>query len=343
MEKLTYKKPKGTIDIFNNEYDKLIYYKSKLEDLFKSNGGIALQTPVFELENILLNKYGEEAENKLIYKIENYGSKSCEKYALRYDLTIPLERFLIENRVKKLRRYSIDKVYRKDKPSDGRFREFYQADFDIIGENNTNMINEFILLKMANSFLQFANLNEYKIYCNDTNNLKAILIDKLKINPNNFKKICLTIDKLDKYKFEELEEELTENGIEKTQLLNLKKMLNENEPICQTTKINFNKLKTFCKNFDDKLIFSPSLARGLEYYNGFIWEIKILHTNQTIISGGRYDNLIPNTSMIGISFGLTRILNLLEYTPNVWKELYYITSIGKTINIDIKLKIMNFL
>ena len=140
MTTVIYKKPKGTIDFYDIEYDKFNYYKNKLEELFKQNGGIGLETPAFELENILLNKYGQEAENKLIFKLENFGSESSEKYALRYDLTIPLERFIIENGIKKIRRYEINKVYRRDQPSDGRFREFYQGDFDIVGENNTDMI-----------------------------------------------------------------------------------------------------------------------------------------------------------------------------------------------------------
>lgn len=342
---LIYKKAKGTIDIYDVEYEKLSYYKSQLEKIFKENGGIPLETPVFELENILLNKYGQEAENKLIFKLENYGSDSSEKYALRYDLTVPLERFLMENGIKKLRRYGINKVYRRDQPSDGRYREFYQGDFDIVGENNTDMINEFLLLKMASSFLKFCGFTEYQILINDTVNLKSILVDKLGINPDNFKNICQTIDKLDKYEYNELIDELNQKGLTLEQITNLKILLDLNEPICDTTKTNFNKLKTYCKNFDfdDKLMFVSSMARGLDYYNGFIWEIKVNSFKSTIISGGRYDNLIPGTSMIGISFGLSRMMGLLKYKEDIWKELYYITSIGKSINFEIKLKVMAFL
>ncbi len=342
---IIYKKAKGTMDLYGVDYEKMNWYKSILEGIFKANGGIPLETPVFELENILLNKYGKEAENKLIFKLENYGSDFSEKYALRYDLTIPLERFLIENGIEKIRRYAISKVYRRDQPSDGRYREFYQADFDIVGENNTDMINEFVLLKMANDFLQLCGFTEYKILINDTFNLKNIVVDKLGVKSENFKNICQTIDKLDKYEYEELVHELNQKGLSFEQIANLKILLESNEPIFPTTNTNFAKLKTHCKNFgfDDKLIFSPNMARGLDYYNGFIWEIKLSPLKSTIISGGRYDNLVSNTSMIGISFGLSRMIGLLKYKEDVWKELYYITSIGKTINFEIKLKVMAFL
>ena len=345
MNTIIYKKPKGTVDIYDIEYEKMGYYKSCLEELFKANGGIALETPVFELENILLNKYGQEAENKLIFKLENYGSDSSEKYALRYDLTVPLERFLIENGIKKMRRYEIDKVYRRDQPSDGRFREFYQGDFDIVGENNADMINEFVLLKMANSFLKLCGFTEYQIFVNDTSNLKTIIVDKLGVDPTKFKNICQTIDKLDKYEYSELVEELNQKGLNPVQIENLKILLDLNKPICDTTKNNYDKLKAYCKSFgfDEKISFVSNMARGLDYYNGFIWEIKIDSFKPTIISGGRYDNLIPNTSMIGISFGLSRMMGLLKYKEDAWKKLYYITSIGKTINLDIKLKVMAFL
>ncbi len=343
---LIYKKPKGTIDFFNDKYDKLVFYKNKLEKLFRENGGLPLETPTFELENILLNKYGEEAENKLIFSIKNIdiNNENSEKYSLRYDLTIPLERFVIENGIKKLRRYSIGKVYRRDQPSVGRYREFYQADFDIIGEDNNDMINEFILLKMVNTFLQECNINNYKILINDTNNLKYMLINELNIDIKNFKNICQTIDKLDKYTFEEIKTELKSKDLDEIQISKLEKLVKLNEPINNSTIINYNKLKSYSNyfNFDDKLYFTSSLARGLDYYNGFIFEIKIDNFAPTIISGGRYDNLIPNTTMIGISFGLSRILDLLNYDINDWNETYYITTIGK-IDFDIKLKILSFL
>ena len=334
---IIYKKPKGTIDIYGTEYEKLNFYKLELENIFKKNGAIPLETPIYELENILLHKYGQEAENKLIFKLENSGSEESDKYALRYDLTVPLERFIRENGIKKIRRYSIGKVYRRDQPSIGRFREFYQGDFDIVGENNSDMINEFVLLKMADSFLKLCNLTDYQILINDTSNLKYILIDTLGINPNNFKNICQTIDKLDKYDYCGLVEELKQKGLCQEQITNLKLLLDSKEPSCDSTLTAFNKLKGYCKNwnFDDKLIFTPSMARGLDYYNGFIWEIKINSFKSTIISGGRYDNLIPNTSMVGISFGLSRMLGMLKYEESVWNNLYYITSIGKSINLEI--------
>lgn len=206
------------------------------------------------------------------------------------------------------------------------------------------MINEFILLKMANTFLKKCNLQNYEILINDTNNLKYILIQRIGIDKNNFKNICQTIDKLDKYNFEELENEFVSKGLTEEQINDLKVILEVNEILNEDTRVNYDKLKSYCKElgFSDKIKFTSSLARGLDYYNGFIWEIKIKGFSPTIISGGRYDNLIPNTTMIGISFGLSRMMNLLSYQETEWKELCYLTSIGKIALID-KLKIMNIL
>lgn len=381
------KTPIGTIDLYDESYDDIKKYINYIETLFINYGGKGLETPMFEIRENLLAKYGEEAENVLIYNLADNGSDTStkEKYTLRYDLTIPKVRYIMSNNIIKDRIYSIGKVFRRDNPSLGRFREFYQADFDIIGESNTTMINEYLLFKMIKQFideLRFNFLNigsniesnvkiNYKIYINFTQNLYYMLIEQLKIDQLMFKKICSTIDKLDKYSFDELVTEFKIKGLLDDQIEQLKCFLFNNiEPIDQYSNNMWKKLQhliSFDDDLFDKIVFCPSLARGLDYYNGIIYEVKISSEidnasniiSSSIISGGRYDNLIPNTSLIGLSFGLSRIISIINKIKEdilltksngpsnnlgqinfQWKNLYYMTSM-KDILFEDKIKYWN--
>lgn len=345
MEIITNRKtPTGTYDIFSDLYDISKEYISYLEELFKQYGGKGLETPVFEIRDNLLNKYGEEAESLLIYNLQDTGGDDQEKYTLRYDLTIPKIRYILSNRIQKDRIYSIGKVYRRDTPSNGRSREFYQADFDIIGESNETMINEYLLFKMVKDFMKKICM-DYTIYINFTYNLYFILCNQLQIKEKDFKKICSVIDKLDKCKFEEIIDELKNKGLVQDQIDRLKDFLQETQPIEKKSIELNNKLLELLK--DDillkKIKYTSTLARGLDYYNGIIYEIKLNDNNLSIISGGRYDELIQNKTLIGISFGLSRILNIIKpKVRNEWKNIYYLTSM-KNINLQDKIKIWNLL
>ena len=376
------KTPIGTIDIYDVTYDELKRYIFFIETLFIQYGGKGLETPMFEIRENLLSKYGEEAENLLIYNLVDTNnddssnattnSNTREKYTLRYDLTIPKVRHIVSNNIIKDRIYSIGKVFRRDNPSLGRYREFYQADFDIIGESNTSMINEYLLFKMIKQFmtqLNMAQLNmtqlniDYKIYINFTQNLKWILIDQLKCDVSMFKKICSTIDKLDKCNFTDLINEFKQKGLDDEQIILLKTLLFESSEPRDTESNNLFKKLINLINLDtelpNKVIFCPTLARGLDYYEGIIYEVKIissqLDTSPSIISGGRYDNLIPNTTLIGLSFGLSRIISIMNrlvektsiYSLSsqvnfVWKEQYYLSSM-KGIKLEDKIKYWNLL
>ena len=337
------KPPKGTLDLYSDDYDKINYYKTYLEQIFIQEGGIGLETPVFELRENLMGKYGEEAETKLVFNLEDTCSDSSEKYTLRYDLTIPKMRFIQSKSIDKARIYSVGKVYRRDNPSVGRFREFYQADFDIVGENSSSLINELVLLKMADKFIRENNLGQYKILINDTANLKYLLIDKLQINSNKFKSVCSTIDKLDKYSFEEIEEELKTKGLSIEQISILKDELSKSIPTNPSSGILIDKLIQMTKpyGFNNRIQFAPHMARGLDYYNGVIFEIVLDNFKSTVISGGRYDGLVKKTTLIGISFGLTRMIDLLEEkkSKSKWKQLYMLTCILNSISLETKLKI----
>ena len=152
------KTPIGTMDLYDASYDEIQKIIKYLETLFVNYGGKGLETPMFEIRENLLSKYGEEAENLLIFNLSDTGSDTQEKYTLRYDLTIPKIRHIISNNIIKERIYSIGKVFRRDNPSLGRYREFYQADFDIIGESNESMINEYLMFKMIKQFMNDLNI-----------------------------------------------------------------------------------------------------------------------------------------------------------------------------------------
>ncbi len=331
-----YKIPKGCKDLVGSDYDKFKYVKDIIEKHFINTDGKYLETPVFERTDVLLGKYGQEAETKLVYNIEENGGESL---TLRYDLTVPFTRYILENRIEKMKRYSIGKVYRRDNPNEksGRFREFYQCDFDILGEDNKTMMAESTLLKMAVDILNELGIDNYKIYINDINNMKKILVENVGVPEDLWKKMCPTIDKLDKQKFEELENEF-KNIYSEIDLVKLRNELEKNTPSNEETNKNWNMLLDIAKiwNFDDKLTFTNSLARGLDYYSGFVWEIKWNKGDSTIIAGGRYDKLL-NKSLVGISFGISRMISLME-TPYQfeWKDIYYVTRLGI---VDYKIKL----
>jgi histidyl-tRNA synthetase len=322
---MEYNKPKGTIDYFGESSDKLKFISKIIENNFVKNGGEYIETPVFENKEVIMSKYGDEAENKLIYEIEDNGG---HKLVLRYDLTVPFTRWIKENGIDKIRRYSIGKVYRRDNPniSQGRFREFYQADFDILGETSNNFSAELLILNMIKQILFDLNLTDFTILVNFTDNLKKILIDDLKVPFNNFKSICSTIDKLDKTEYKNIIPELQQKGLSEEQIIMLECKLKEpfkNDLLDELLDI-YN-LKKFVK-------YKTSLARGLDYYDGIIFEVKLKNNNSTIIAGGRYDGLL-NKPLIGFSIGITRLMQFykLKNEENNWKDEYYLTCIG---NID---------
>ncbi len=338
-----YKIPKGTCDYFNENANKLNYIKDISTNIFEKYGGKYLETPVFELKNIIMGKYGDEAENKLVYEIDDNGG---EKLVLRYDLTIPFVRFLKENGIKKIKRYSIGKVYRRDNPNtkQGRYREFYQADFDIVGEDNNSMIAECTIFKMICEILDKLNIKNYKILINDTDNLKEILIDVLQIPESNFKNVCSSIDKLDKVTFQDIRKELEDKGLNNQQINDLEIIIKSNELYCKKTESRLDKISNIADvwNIKDKLEYNFSLARGLDYYNGIIFEVKIKDFPSSICAGGRYDNIIDNNTFIGFSLGITRIMNLITYdNSNIWKPIYNFTTLGNISYYD-KIKMIEY-
>ena len=304
-------------------------------NVFKKHGAVEIDTPVFELKEILIGKYGEDT--KLIYDLKDQGG---EEISLRYDLTVPLARYMAVQNLAQIKRYQIGKVYRRDQPqkTKGRFREFYQCDFDIAGSGYGLMIPEVEVLKVTVEILNNLDIGKFYIKLNHRMLLSAIT-EICGIDQNKFYAVCSSIDKLDKETYENVEKELINKGIkpeqakkllvysklngkpkellEKLKLMNefienskAKKSLEELEILFEY--INLMNIENYCR-------FDLSLSRGLDYYTGLIYEAVLINEGKigSICGGGRYDNLIGMFSSkkipsVGVSIGIERIFGLLE-------------------------------
>lgn len=332
--KTLYKCPKGTIDIALATYEQLKFVKEQLETVFICYGGKPLETPVFERHDVLMGKYGEEADTKLIYELAETGG---EHLALRYDHTLPFVRYVIENSITKMRRYTIGRVYRRDQPSTARFREFYQADFDILGEDSQSMLTEATIFKLIYEGLAAIGLgpNDFTIYYNYTGNLRAIL-DAVGVSDINFKAACAIIDKLDKQPFDELIAEFTKY-IDADKLPELRRLLTNNTILDSTSAASDVLLKEATDAWRCPATFMPSLARGLDYYNGLIFEVKLRNgvSTASVVSGGRYDGLVPGNTLIGVSFGISRIMSLMTIRiPDRLEQRVFVTTLGSVSRTD---------
>jgi len=322
-----YKLPKGTLDLVGSEYDRIQEICQRAEQEFTRAGGIPLETPVFERTDVLLGKYGEEADTKLIYRLADDGG---EPLALRYDLTVPFARHIKETGRAQMRRYSIGKVYRRDQPNiaAGRYREFIQADFDIYGEAQEGMLAEATLLNSIVRVLNGLGLR-FTILVNDVRNLYYVLNTAVGAVENP-RKICSIIDKLDKQTFASLTEEFLAAGLTAAQIGTLEPLLASTAPTLPETATAYQALLDLAEvfGFRDNLRFTNSLARGLDYYTGFIWEFKLEGVASSVAAGGRYDGLL-GAPTVGISLGISRLASVLPYTATPeWRDAYYVTTVG---------------
>lgn len=324
--------PKGTNDYSPEESTLYTNVLDKIKSIFTLHGAVPLETPVFELKSILLNKYGEDY--KLIYDVHD-GS-----LALRYDLTVPFARYMSMNKLKKMKKYQIGKVYRRDQPSknQGRLREFVQADFDIAGEGLPMMIDS-ELICIINHILSTVYKGEFIIRVNDRRILFGIL-ELCNIDELLFGSVCSTIDKMDKMNLHEINSEFIDKGLNNeqiTKLFEFIKLKGKENILFKLMETNlYIKYKDvidelillfrYCDNLNcsKNLIIDLSLARGLDYYTGLIIEGTYLNKEiGSVVGGGRYDNLISNLSgsdkiipCAGFSIGVTRIVSLLTKDLN---------------------------
>lgn len=334
---LILKTPKGMRDIGPN----LAWQRKRIfqiiTDVFERHGAQPLDTPVCERREILAGKYGEEA--KLIYNLEDQGG---EALSLRYDLTVPFARFLGQNKIQAMTRYHIAKVYRRDNPSitKGRFREFYQCDIDFAGKFDTMMADAEcleVLCEILNSIklpYDFSIRINHRCVLNGMFQVAGVPLDK-------FKPICSSIDKLDKMSWEEVKKEMcTEKGLDEKVADIIGSYIKKSGDISlidellqgefgqnSDAKKGLDELKTLYTyashmGTSDYLRFDLSLARGLDYYTGLIFEAVALGDVEvgSIAAGGRYDNLVSNllenpnfdVPCVGLSVGVERLFAILE-------------------------------
>ena len=341
--------PKGTRDFSPVEMTRRTYLFDTIKEVFRTFGYAPLETPAMENLSTLMGKYGEEGD-KLLFKILNSGdftqkmtpelmenpaalaAKICEK-GLRYDLTVPFARFVVQHQnelVFPFKRYQVQPVWRADRPQKGRYREFYQCDVDAIG--SPSLYYEFELVQIVEAV--FAKLGigvKLKI-----NNRKILFgIAETIGHADKMIDITVAIDKLDKIGLENVKKELAERGIEEEAIEKLIPILSlcgtSREKLAKMAEIiggsetgmkgirEMEQLFDYIENSDCglEIEIDLSLARGLNYYTGAIFEVKAKdYEIGSICGGGRYDDLtgifgLPNTSGVGISFGADRIYDVM--------------------------------
>lgn len=311
---------------------------TSIKRVFKRHGGVEIDTPVFELKEVLTGKYGEDS--KLIYDLADQGG---EMLSLRYDLTVPFARFLAMNSVGNIKRYHIAKVYRRDQPvlSRGRYREFYQCDFDIAGAYSP-MVPDAEVITVATEILSDLPVGPFSIKLNHRKLLDAIF-DICGVPADKFRPICSAVDKLDKASWEEVKLEMVqEKGLAEKSADKIGTYVLFSGPPKKLWQ-QFNDEKKFGDHKDAdvamgdlKLLFDYldamgslphvsfdlSLARGLDYYTGVIYEAVLTDGTSTvgsIAAGGRYDNLVGmfspsgiQTPCVGVSIGIERVFTIME-------------------------------
>ncbi len=344
--------PKGTRDFGPIEMAKRNYIFDTIRKVYALYGFQQIETPAMETLHTLMGKYGEEGD-KLLFKVLNSGdylskitndelaehnslrlsSKLCEK-GLRYDLTVPFARYVVMHREElqlPFKRYQIQPVWRADRPQKGRYREFYQCDADVVGSDS--LLNEVELMQIVDTvFSQFGIRVQIKI-----NNRKILTgIAEVIGAADKIVDITVAIDKLDKIGIEKVNEELKNDGLGDEAIEKLQPIIalqgSNDEKLDIITKVLgssevglkgveelrfiLNALKK--SGLNNEIQLDLTLARGLNYYTGAIFEVKALDTPMgSITGGGRYDNLtgifgMPGLSGVGISFGADRIYDVLD-------------------------------
>ena len=350
--------PKGTRDFSPMEMAKRNYIFDTIKQVYQLYGFQQIETPAMETLGTLMGKYGEEGD-KLLFKVLNSGdflskvtseelnernslhlaAKLCEK-GLRYDLTVPFARYVVMHREElqlPFKRYQMQPVWRADRPQKGRYREFWQFDGDIVGSDS--LLNEVELMQIVDTvFSRFGVRVQIKI-----NNRKILSgIAEVIGAAEKIVDITVAIDKLDKIGLDNVNQELREDGLSEEQIEKLQPIITlegTNDEKLNTIAEVLNSSETGLKGVEEiryildmlktsglknEIQLDLTLARGLNYYTGAIFEVKALDVPMgSILGGGRYDNLtgifgMPGISGVGISFGIDRIfdvLNALEAYP----------------------------
>ena len=361
--------PKGTRDFGPVEMARRNYIFDTIRSVYALYGFQQIETPSMENLSTLMGKYGEEGD-KLLFKILNSGdfmrgvteeniredstnrlaARLCEK-GLRYDLTVPFARYVVQHREEltlPFRRFQIQPVWRADRPPKGRYREFYQCDADVVGSDS--LLNEVELMQIVDTVFQKFGIR----VCIKINNRKILTgIAEMIGQADKIVDITVAIDKLDKIGLDNVNAELRENGLPEEAIERLQpiiKLSGTNDEKLATMREVLRDSETGLKGIDEvefvlkksrlknPLELDLTLARGLNYYTGCIFEVKALDVEiGSITGGGRYDNLtgifgMPGLSGVGISFGADRIYDVLNQL-----DLY-----PKTVSTATQLLFINF-
>jgi histidyl-tRNA synthetase len=356
MAKPTVSLPQGTRDFGPDTVRKRNYIFSVIRYVFEKYGFQPLETPAMENLDTLMGKYGEEGD-RLIFKILNNGlgdptniekskkgfelalqgknSKELTERALRYDLTIPFARYVAMNQAKlhfPFRRYQLQPVWRADRPQRGRYREFYQCDADVVGSKS--LLNE---VELASVYAEVFKKLSLKVAIKLNNRKILAALAAASAGADKLTDITVAIDKLDKIGLEKVEEELKAKGLGEDQVTIIRRYLNiagnNNEKLASLDKLlgaeplareGLEELRWILdflaatSGSDLPIEIDFTLARGLNYYTGTIFEVKSLDVQMgSIGGGGRYDDLtglfgVPGIPGVGISFGVDRIYDVLE-------------------------------
>ncbi len=327
--------PAGTRDFGPDEMIRRTWIFDTIRGVFRTYGFLPLETPAMENLSTLLGKYGEEGD-KLLFRIQNSGEKAAlpPEKGLRYDLTVPFARYVVQHRndiTFPFRRYQIQPVWRADRPQKGRYREFYQCDVDIIGSKS--LLNEVELIRIVEEVFNRLKINVLL----KVNNRKILYgIAETIGHADRMTDLTVAIDKLEKIGLDKVNEELAEKGFSAEAVQKLQPILalsgTNREKLAQLTDVLKNSETgmlgiaevTDILNYTEALgvaldiELDLSLARGLNYYTGAIFEVKAKdYAIGSICGGGRYDDLtgifgMPDTSGVGISFGADRIYDVLS-------------------------------
>lgn len=359
--------PKGARDFLPEQMRIREQAFAAIRRVFKRHGAVEIDTPVFELKEVLTGKYGEDS--KLIYDLADQGG---ELLSLRYDLTVPFARFLAMNSVGNIKRYHMAKVYRRDNPqiTKGRYREFYQCDFDVAG-NFPPMVADAEVITVAHEILSELPIGGFMIKLNHRGILDAIF-EISGVPSEKFRTICSAVDKLDKATWEEVKAEMVdEKGLDPAVADKIGKFVTFNgEPRKLWQEMMDQKvfgdhagalsamssMKTLFDFLEamgsiGSISFDMSLARGLDYYTGVIYEAVLTDGTSSmgsIAAGGRYDNLVgmfsvsnTQTPCVGVSIGIERVFRIMEEKSQERNILQkqstievYIASIGSGLLVE---------
>jgi histidyl-tRNA synthetase len=346
--------PKGTRDFLPFEVARRSYIFDTIKSTFKNFGFLPIETPSFELSTTLMGKYGEEGD-RLIFRILNSGEKqkkadiqaleegnlprfanSLSEKALRYDLTVPFARFVVQHQNElsfPFKRYQIQPVWRADRPQHGRYQEFYQCDADVVGSDS--LLYEIDFIQLFDEVLTNLGLPSFTIYVNNRKILSGIA--EVSGESERLIDITVALDKLDKIGEEGVIKELQEKGVAESSIERIKPLLTmtgSNHERIEAMRVYLATSEIGLKGIDElvyvietasnlgletaNVVFDVTLARGLNYYTGAIFEVKADGVKMgSICGGGRYDDLtdlfgMPNMSGVGISFGADRIYDVMK-------------------------------